>query len=82
MGSGPDIAIARPRRYSSSEQVNKRIRTTRGGGLQRSIGPEIWGAFREEAPHVIEFSVLSSQLSDQGSNPRYSRLNRGMIPRY
>src|SRR2546423_3851837 len=63
MGSGPDIAGRRSRRYFSCEQVHKRFRATRAAACKRSIGPEIRGAFREEAPRVIQlpFSVLSCQ---------------------
>ena len=51
---------SRPRRYFSCEQVHKRFRTDAGGGLHRSIGPEIRGAVREEAPRTCR-SVLVSR---------------------
>jgi hypothetical protein len=53
MGSGPDIAGARPGRYFSCEQVHKRFPHDAGGGLPRSIGPEIRGASREGAPQLF-----------------------------
>ena len=59
MGSGPDIAGARPGRYFSCEQVHKRFPHDAGGGLQRSIGPEIRGASGRGRPEY-KSSVLVS----------------------